>query len=297
MGASGEISLIKIQSMKLSIVIVNWNTKDILKQTINSVVAETTLFPYEIIVVDNNSSDGSVEMIKKEFPTVILIENKINEGFAKGNNIGLKIAQGEYLILLNSDTIVLDHAIEKLVKFLDEKSEVMLIGPKLLNKDGSFQTACRRNLPNIKNSFLYLFSIKNLIKSDKNYKSNNNENISGYCEAISGAAMMFRREVYEKIEGLDEQFFMYAEDLDYCKQVFDQGWKTYYLSDAHITHLGGESSKQRSSKSLYFFYKTMWQYYRKHLYKNNSLFTNCLVYLGIKILFVYKFFLGSLYSL
>jgi len=274
--------------MKLSIIIVNWNTRDILKQTINSVIAETTLFMHEIIVVDNNSNDGSVEMIKKEFPNVILIENKINEGFAKGNNRGLKIAKGEYLMLLNSDTIILNHAIEKLVKFLDENQEVFLIGPKLLNKDGSFQVACRRNLPDIKNSFLYLFSVKKLVKSDKNYKSNKDENVSNYCEAISGAAMMFRSEVYKKIGGLDEQFFMYAEDLDYCKCVFDQSWKTYYLSEAHITHLGGESTKRRSLKSLYYFYKTMWQYYKKHLYKNSSLFVNRLVFLGIIILFLYK---------
>lgn len=272
--------------MKLSIILVNWNTKDILKQTILSILNETKSIDYEIIVVDNNSRDGSVEMIKKDFPSVVLIENKVNKGFAGGNNAALKIARGEYLMLLNSDTIVLNQALEKLVKFLDENKDVMMIGPKLVGKGGEFQEVCRKNLPNIKNSFLYLFGIKN--KRENSYRTKTNPDESGYWESISGATMMIRREVYEKIGGLDERYFMYAEDIDYCKRVFDMGWKTYYLSSASIVHLGGESSKQRSTKSLYYFYKTMWQYYKKHLYKENNIIINYIVFLGIYTLFVYK---------
>lgn len=264
--------------MKLSIVIVNWNTKDVLKQTIESILRETKLFEYEIVVVDNASSDESVSMIRKEFPSVVLIESKTNKGFAWGNNVGLLAAKGEYIILLNSDTIVLEHAIEKLVQFLDEHPDVMMIGPKLLNKDGSFQAACRRNLPNPKNAFLHLFG-----GGKGGYKRNDDPDVSGPTEAISGAAMMIRREVYEKLGGLDEQFFMYAEDLDYCKRVADQGWKTYYLADAHITHLGGESTKQRKSKSINDFYETMWLYYRKHFQSQNFFFFNWLVYVGIHV--------------
>jgi GT2 family glycosyltransferase len=271
--------------MKLSIIIVNWNTKNILKQAINSVISETKEIDCELIVVDNNSSDGSSQMIKKDFPSILLIENKINKGFAGGNNDGLKITKGDYLMLLNSDTIVQENAIEKMVKFLDENNEVVMLGPKLLNKYGNFQESCRRNLPDIKNSFLYIFSI-----NKNKYKTHKDENVSGYTEAISGAVMMFRRSVYEKIGGLDERYFMYAEDLDYCKQVFNLGWKTYYLSEAKIIHLGGESSKQKSSKNLFYFYKTMWQYYKKHFYKKNNFITNLIVYLVIKLLFIYKRF-------
>jgi hypothetical protein len=224
-------------------------------------------------------------MVKKNFPSVVLIENKINKGFSGGNNDGLKIAKGEYIMLLNSDTIVLDHAIEKLIKYLDDNKEVIMIGPKLLNKDGTFQKACRRNLPKISNAFLYMLSI-----NKSKYKIETDENISGYTEAISGASMMFRKEIYHKIGGLDERYFMYAEDLDYCKQIFDLGWKTYYLSDAHIIHLGGESSKHKSSKSLYYFYNTMWQYYKKYFYNTNNFIINLLVYIGIKILFIFKVF-------
>lgn len=272
--------------MKLSIIIVNWNTKDILKQTLLSVLNETKSIDYEIIVVDNNSSDGSVEMIKKDFPSVVLIENNDNKGFAGANNDALKIARGEYLMLLNSDTIVLDQALEKMVKFLDENKDVMMTGPKLVGKKGEFQEVCRKNIPNIKNSFLYLFGIKD--KSEGSYRNKTNPEESGYWDSISGAAMMMRREVYEKIGGLDERYFMYAEDIDYCKQVFDMGWKTYYLSSANIVHLGGESSKQRSTKSLYYFYKTMWQYYKKHLFKENNIIVNYIVFLGIYTLFIYK---------
>ena len=274
--------------MKLSIIIVNWNTREILKQSILSIVKETNSIKYEIIVVDNNSSDGSAEMIKREFPFVILIESPVNKGFANGNNKGLKKAKGGYLMLLNSDTIIIDHAIEKLINFLEINKEIMMIGPKLLNKDGSFQKSCRRNLPNIKNSFLYFLKIKN--KSKKSYEINTSPNIASYCEAISGAAILMRREVYDKIGGLDEQFFMYGEDLDYCKRIFDQGWKIYYLSDAHITHLGGESSKQKNLRSLRSFYKAIWQYYKKYFYNKKNIFVNITVYLGIKILFIIGLF-------
>lgn len=264
--------------MKLSIIILNWNAKHVLGDALISVARETNGVEHEVLVVDNVSTDGSVAMVRSEFPDVILVENKTNLGFSGGNNEGLLKAHGEYLMLLNPDTIVHDRAIEKLVRFMDEHSDVMMIGPKLLNRDGSFQAACRRNLPNPKSAFLHLFGM-----GSGEYKRTDDPDVSGLTEAISGAAMLFRREVYEAIGGLDDRFVFYAEDLDYCKRVADKGWKTWYLADAHITHLGGESSKQRKVWAIVNFHGTMWLYYKKHFASQNLFLFNWLVYVGIQL--------------
>lgn len=276
-----------IRNMKLSIILVEWNTRDLLKQTLESVYKETMGFDFEVIVVDNNSADDSAEVVKKDFPQTIVIENNDNLGFAKANNQGMKIAKGDYMMLLNTDVIVLDGAINKLVQYLDSHYDVMMAGPRLLNKDGSFQLACRRNLPNPVNSFTHLFGLTRIFKRSKwanEYKlANMDPEITGPTQAISGAAMMFRRRVFEEIGGLDESFFMYGEDLDFCKRIFDKGWTTVYVSEAKITHLGGASSSKRRVKSLINFHEAMWIYYKKHFYHNNPKIINGLIWFGIKI--------------
>ncbi len=270
--------------MKLSIILVNWNTCDLTRQALASIYKETTGIDFEVIVIDNNSADNSVEMIKKEFPQVVLIFNPDNRGFGKANNQGLKISHGDYLMFLNTDVVVLDGALNKLVNYLDQHADVMMVGPRLLNKDLTFQHACRRMLPNPINSFFHLFGLTKIFKNSKfvtNYKqySVDPETI-GPTEALSGAAMMFRRQVYAEIGGFDERFFMYGEDLDFCKRVLDKGWKTVYVSGAKIIHFGGQSSGKRKVKSLVNFYEAMWLYYKKH-FKSNFLI-NLLVWLGIK---------------
>ncbi len=271
--------------MKLSVIIVNWKTRELTLNALSAVYKETSGFPFEVILVDNNSGDGSVEAFKKEFPQVKLIENSDNVGFAKANNQALKIATGEYLMLLNSDTVVLDGALNTLVSYLDTHPLIEMVGPRLLNGDMTFQHACRRNLPDIWNSFFHLFGLTKIFTSSKivnNYKKYTDDpNVTEPVAGLSGAAMMFRRKVYEEIGGLDESFFMYGEDLDFCKRVFDKGWQTVYVSEAKIIHFGGGSSKKRRTKSLVNFYEAMWLYYRKHfaLYHNSLL--NGLVWLGI----------------
>ena len=151
--------------IKLSIIFVNWNTRDLTRDALTSVYKETRGINIEVIVVDNNSGDGSVEMIKNEFPQVVLIENKDNLGFGKANNQGLKIAQGDYLMFLNTDVVVLDGAINRLVSYLDEHADVMMVGPRLLNKDLTFQHACRRNLPNPISSLFHLFGLTKIFKN------------------------------------------------------------------------------------------------------------------------------------
>lgn len=272
--------------MKLSVILVNWNTCDLTKQALVSVYKETVGIDFEVIVVDNNSGDASVEMIKKEFPQVQIMENKENLGFGKANNQGLKIAQGDYLMLLNTDVVVLDAALNKLVSYLDQHTEVMMVGPRLLNKDLTFQHACRRMLPNPTNSFFHLFGLTKIFKNNKfvnEYKQYAiDPEITGPTQALSGAAMMFRQQVYNEIGGFDEAFFMYGEDLDFCKRVLDKGWKTVYVSEARIIHFGGQSSDKRRVKSLLNFYEAMWLYYKKHFYKKHSIVFHFFVWLGIK---------------
>lgn len=272
--------------MKLSVILVNWNTSDLTRNALVSVFKEIKNIDFEVIVVDNNSADSSVEMIKKEFPQVVLIENKDNRGFGKANNQGLKIAKGDYLMFLNTDVIVLDGALNKLVNYLDQHLDVMMVGPRLLNKDLTFQHACRRTLPNPLNSFFHLFGLTKIFKNNKfvnQYKQYNSDpEITAPTEALSGAAMLFRRQVYQEIGGFDEVFFMYGEDLDFCKRVLDKGWKTVYVSEAKIIHFGGQSSGKRRTKSLLNFYEAMWLYYKKHFYKKYGILIGSIVWLGIK---------------
>lgn len=271
--------------MKLSVIIVNWNTSDLLKQTVHSVALAIDGIKAEIIVIDNASSDASVSMIKRDFPSVICIENEKNEGFSKANNQGLAQASGEYLCLLNSDTIVEPDAFKKLIHFLDEHPSVGMAGPKLLNQDGSFQYASRRSLPTPQNAFVYLFGFKKILRGliTREYKrENENPDQESQTEAISGAAMIFRESVYKKIGGLDERFFMYGEDLDFCKRVADGGFKIWYVPSARIVHIGGQSSKKRSRASRKNFYDAMWLYYKKHFSSRRCWLYNALIYIGIK---------------
>ncbi len=270
--------------MRTSVIIVNWNTKDLLRQTLASLF-QATRVQLEVIVVDNASADGSVEMVKAEFPDVVLIVNEANLGFGKANNIGLKRATGNFLFLLNSDTITHEGAVDVLVQYLSEHAEVGMVGPKLLNSDGSFQHACRRRLPNPINSFFYLSGIGKLFPGSKRLNAYKGEaespDVSGVVEAISGAAMLFRREVYHAVGGFDERFFMYGEDLDLCKRVLDAGFPIHYVHTSVITHLGGQSSKKSRVRSIRNFYHAMWLYYDKHFAGVHSGVFRGLVWVGI----------------
>ncbi len=272
--------------MKLSIIIVNWNTADLTRQALSSFFTHTHFKDIEVIVVDNNSADESVDMIRREFPGVRLLVNTDNLGFAKANNQGMKIATGEYIMLLNSDTITKDGAIDELVRYLDTHTDTMMVGPRLLNADETFQHACRRSLPTPANSFFHLFGFTKMFSKNKAVnaykKYADDPNVTEPVEALSGAGMMFRRTVYEKIGGLDERFFMYGEDLDFCKRVRDNGWKTVYVADAKIIHLGGGSSKKRRRASLVDFYDAMWLYYQKHFQTMHSKFFQKFVRFGIE---------------
>lgn len=274
----------------LSIIIVSWNTKEMTLQAVGSVLAETGV-PLEVIVVDNASSDGSAEALRATYPHITVIDAGKNGGFSFANNIGLRQATGDMLMFLNSDVIVAPGVLARMASFLSEHSDVGLVGPRLIWPDGRFQAASFRNLPDIRSSFFYLLGLEwlNIRWGGKPYKDAGDPAVSRRAEALSGAAIMFRRDVYEKIGGLDERFFMYGEDLDFCKRAGDAGFGIWYLAEATIIHFGGESSKRRKFAALADFHRASRLYYEKHFAPRNGAVTNAAVFAGLTIVCVLSF--------
>lgn len=254
--------------MDLSIIIVNYNVKEFLQNLLTSLSKAVANLSAEIIIVDNGSDDGSIEMLNEKFPGVTLISSKINLGFSKANNLGLKIATGKFLLLLNPDTIVQEDTFEKLIQFFNENQDAGMVGCKILNPDGTLQLACRRSFPGPWTSFCKVSGLSSLFPKSKLFARYNltylDENQSYEVDAISGSFMMVRREVFDKIGGLDEQFFMYGEDLDWCYRVQKSGWKVYYVHNTTIIHYKGESTKRSSLDETKVFYNAMHLFVKKH---------------------------------
>jgi GT2 family glycosyltransferase len=254
--------------LDLSIIIVNYNVKEFLQNLLTSLFKAVANLTSEIIIVDNGSDDGSVEMLRDKFPQITLIANKENLGFSKANNLGLKIAKGKFLLLLNPDTIVQEDTFEKLIKFFNQQQDAGMTGCKILNPDGTLQLACRRSFPGPWTSFCKVSGLSALFPNSRLFARYNltfmDENQSYEVDAISGSFMMVRREVFDKIGGLDEQFFMYGEDLDWCYRVQKSGWRVYYVHETTIIHYKGESTKRSSLDETKFFYHAMHLFVKKH---------------------------------
>lgn len=236
-----------MQPCDVSIIIVNWNTRDILRDCLASVYAQTTGIAFEVIVVDNASSDGSAAMVKAEFPQVILIKNTDNRGFAAANNQGMRIAKGRYVLLLNSDTIVLDGAIQKTLQFAEQRPDAAVVGCRVLNPDRTLQPTCFMfpSLLNLCLSSTYLYKIfpKNRFFGRERMTWWNRSDVRP-VDVVTGCFMLVRREAIEQVGLMDEDYFMYAEETDWCWRLKKAGWQNLFYPDAQIIHLGGQSSKQ-----------------------------------------------------
>jgi len=219
----------------LSIIIVNWNTRELLKQCLASID-----YPAEIIVVDNGSTDGSREMISDQWLMVKLIANNKNLGFAKANNQGIKIAKGEFILLLNSDTKIKSNSLKKLITFAKRKKDWGVVGPRLLNQDGSIQFSCF-HFPSIKGAFEQFWLGK--IGAFEKFAPKGKKETE--VEAVAGAAFLIPRKVIARVGLLDERYFFYFEDLDYCRRVKKAGLKVYYLPEAEIIHFHGSSAQKK----------------------------------------------------
>lgn len=265
--------------MDLSIIIVNYNTKDLLQKCLQSVFSSRTDYHFEVLVSDNGSSDNSQDMVKQEFPQVKLIENRMNLGFSKGNNVAIKQASGKYILLLNSDTEVKPDTFDLCIRRTEQDQSIGVLGCKVLLPDGSLDSACRRKFPNPWNSFLRLFGLKKF--SDYNITAPIDEEIE--VDAVMGAFMMVRKSVIDQVGLLDEEFFMYGEDLDWCFRIHVSGFRILYYPKAQITHYKYGSAQKQAFQTIRLAHQAMKIFYRKHYAKKHSWIFNQLVYLGISL--------------
>jgi len=249
----------------LSIIIVSWNTGDLLAQCLQSVYATACGLALEVIVVDNASVDGSVDLVRRDFPRAHVIANADNVGFVRANNQAIERCQGRYVLLLNSDALVLSGALVETVRFMDDHPRAGIAGVRLLNADGTFQ-ASYTLFPTLWQEFLILSGLGRWLVRP-NFPSCGPElergpqKIAGYVE---GAYLMARREAVKQVGGLDGRIFMYAEDVDWCYRFHRAGWEVWYLPQAPVVHLGGQSSKQRRGRMEAELYRSRVYLFQKH---------------------------------
>ena len=279
--------------MDLSVVIVNYQTFELTKNTINSILEYDYPFSLEIFVVDNASSDDSLARLKDYFKgNVKFIASEENNGFAAGNNQALRQVGGKYQLLLNSDTIVWENTLKDIYDYMERNEDVGACGCRVLLENGELDKACKRSFPNVKNSFFRLFHIPTNSKDD-NYNLTDLPDDEVYeINCLTGAFMFIRKAALDEIGLLDETFFMYGEDIDLCYRIKKAGWKIIYYGESKITHLKGASSKKQKSKLIYEFYRAMYIYYKKHHAKESVFIVNWVVYVGIALLCCLKLFLN-----
>ncbi|MEZ4796060.1 MAG: glycosyltransferase family 2 protein [Flavobacteriaceae bacterium] len=259
--------------MELSVVILNYNVKFFLELCLKSVEQAITEIDAEIIVIDNNSTDGSCDMVKQKFPSVTLISNQDNLGFAKANNQGVKVAKGEFICILNPDTVVAEDTFLKLIEFAKSKPNLGAIGCKLIDGSGKFLPESKRNIPVVR------VALQKMFGSGKNYYANQiKDNEIGKVDVLVGAFMLLRKDTYNQVNGFDEDYFMYGEDIDLSYKLLQAGFQNYYYGETTCIHYKGESTTKNSTYTKRF-YKAMKLFYEKH-FKTNLLF-DALVMLGI----------------
>lgn len=280
-----EIQNNKNNQQDISIVIVNYNVRDFLNNCLQSIYKSETQLKYEIIVVDNNSTDNSIQYLKERYPQVKFIELKDNLGFSKANNIGIKEAKSKYVLILNPDTILYPDTLQTMYEYMEKHPEVALSGCKVLNADGTFQYSCRRGFPTPWASFTKLFGLQSLFPKSKIFAKYNQTfksiDETYYIDAVIGAFMFARLDKINEIGGFDEDFFMYGEDIDLCYRIYQTGSKIAYVHTTSIIHFKGESTRRSSINEIKHFYEAMEIYVKKH-YSNSKLFL-FLLKLGITL--------------
>jgi len=253
--------------LDVSVVIVNWNTRDVLRDCLASVYTNTKNIRFEVIVIDNASSDGSAEMVRGEFPHVILLMNPRNLGFATANNQGMSVANGRYVLLLNSDTILLDNAIEKTMAFADSHAQAGIVGCRVLNPDKSLQPTCFM-FPSVLNMFLWATYLSKVFATSRFFGRERmiwwHRDDVREVDVATGCFMLVRSQAIEQVGLLDERFFMYGEETDWCCRFKKAGWRILFTPDAEIIHLGGASTRQMSSEMFLQYVKSMLLLFKKH---------------------------------
>jgi GT2 family glycosyltransferase len=279
----------------LSIIIVNYRTYELTRQTIDSVINKKPTFTYDIYVVDNASCDGSLQKLQEDFAHqdyIKFIENTDNRGFAHANNLAIKKSSSEYVLLLNSDTQIQKDCLSECLNYMEAVPEIGALGCKILLPDGALDKAGKRSFPDVTVSFYRMTGLSFLFPRSKRFGRYNlmylDENKTHEVDSLSGAFMMVRREAVEEVGLLDENFFMYGEDIDWCYRFKESGWKVVYYGRAEIIHYKGGSG--RSSKALYEFYNAMRLFYDKHYKDKNPWMINNFIYFGIWFMYNFKRF-------
>lgn len=232
----------------VSIVIVSWNVRELLRDCLESIATHRGSLDCEIIVVDNQSGDGSAEMVRHDFPGVQLVQSEVNLGFARGNNRGFALAKGRHVFILNPDTLLVDDSLSRLVRILDENPRIGVAGPRLCSPDGEVQAACARRFFSLSHALTHellglhtLPLVRNWVRrAFRGYSYDSSQTV----EAVSGAAMLVRRDVLAQVGGFGEMFVHCGEDLDLCYRIHRAGWQIWYQHDCRVIHFGGQSSDQ-----------------------------------------------------
>lgn len=280
--------------MDLSIIIVNYCTYDLTKQTIKSVIDREHPFKYEIYLVDNASPDGSFQKLQQDFEKQIsnglikLITSTKNRGFSHANNLALQESKAKYVLLLNSDTLVRNDCLAKCINYIEKDDGIGALGCKVLLPDGSLDKACRRSFPTFSVSFYRMTGLSRLFPKSRRFGQYNltylDENQNYPVDCLTGAFMLVRSQAIHSVGLLDEDFFMYGEDVDWCYRIKTGNWKILYYSDAEIVHFKGSSSGKNKVKLTIEFYKSMYIFYNKHYKSQYPWIITLLTYLGIGVI-------------
>lgn len=277
--------------MDLSIIIVNYNTCDLLRDCLLSVLASQCELSYEVLVVDNRSPDGSAAMVRGEYPQVRLIESPVNGGYAYANNLGLRAASGAHLLLLNPDTVLPPQALQDMYRFVTDHPEAGVVGPKLVLADGSLDLACRRSFPTLEVAFYRLAGLSRRYPQSPRFNRYNlcylDPDQMTEVDSVVGAFMWIRREALEQAGLLDERFFAFGEDIDLCYRIkVEHGWKVYYNPQVVVTHYKSQAMRKDPLRMNIEFYRAMWLFHQKHYASSTFFLLNWLTALGTMALCV-----------
>ena len=273
-----------MSAMKLSICIVTLNAESSLRKCLRSLKTSRYLCESEIIVVDNNSHDQTVNMLEKDYPCIQLICNRRNEGFSKAINQAIYVSGGELILLLNPDTIVRKNTINELLKVINNQPEIGICGPKVLNEDQSFQKSCRRGLATPWNVFTYFSGLSRLFPHLSLFTgyhlSHIHEDQPSDVDGVSGSCMLIRRKLINEIGFFDDQYFAYQEDSDYCIRAKKRGWKIYFVPSSTLIHIQGTGgSNTIPHRSIYEWHRSYFLFYKKHYAVNYFFLFNFIFYL------------------
>lgn len=271
----------------ISVVIVNYKVPECLLDTLRSLREADLYEKIEIIVVDNASEDDSHKLVTAEFPNVNWIQLKYNIGFGKASNIGVRNANGKYVLLLNPDTVIAKNTLSVSLKFMDSHPEVGLTGPKILNPNGTLQASCRRSFVTPSVAFYHFSGLSQLFPKSRRFGKYNltymDPNVAAKVDAVSGSFMFLPKKLFDEIGGFDEQFFMYGEDLDLCWRIREKGYEIWYNPQTQIVHRKGQSSSKNIIRSQIAFYEAMILFFDKYRHQQGCFFPSWLILIGILV--------------